>query len=94
MREDDSFLRFSLREMWQNLERLQLTEYLRYVNDWRRVLWVNFLSGIARGFGFAVGFTLLSAAALVMLERFSVRSIPGLESFFDQVLQLLESNLK
>lgn len=94
MHEEDTFLRSALREMWQNMEQLQLTAYLRHVGDWRRVLWVNFWGGVARGFGFAVGFTLLSAAALVMLERFSVRSIPGLESFFDQMLQLVESHLK
>lgn len=94
MRGEDAFLRAALREACQNIERLRLHEYLRYVNDWRRVLWVNFWSGVARGFGFAVGFTLLSAAVLVLLERFSVRSIPGLESFFDQMLQLVESHLK
>ena len=94
MREDDTLLLYRIRELWQNMERLGLTEYLRYINDWRRVLWVNFLSGIARGFGFAVGFTLLSAAALVILQRFAARSIPGLEAFLGEVLRLLENNLK
>lgn len=94
VRDDDTLLHYQLRDLWQNMERLRLTEYMRYVNDWRRVLWVNFLSGIARGFGFAVGFTLLSAMALVALERFSLRSIPGLEAFFDEVLLLLKNNLK
>lgn len=94
VRDDDTLLHYQLRELWQNMERLRLTEYMRYVNDWRRVLWVNFLGGIARGFGFAVGFTLLSAMALVALERFSLRSIPGLEAFFDEVLLLLKNNLK
>lgn len=94
MRDEDTLWRYRLREMWQNMERLHLTEYLRHIGDWRRVLWVNFWGGVARGFGFAVGFTLLSAAALVMLERFSRHSIPGLEQFFDEVLLLLRQNLK
>lgn len=94
VREEDTWLLARLREAVEHIERLQLTDYLRYADNMRRVLWVNFVGGVARGFGFAVGFTLLSAAALVMLERFSMRSSPALERFFDEVLQLLKQNLK
>ena len=94
MREDDAFLLDALRRLCRNMERLRLDEYLRYVGDWRRVLLNNFVGGVARGFGFAIGFTLLSAAVIVLLRRFSVRSTPGLEAFFEQMLQLVEGHLK
>ena len=94
VREDDSLLVSRVRELMDNMERLHLTEYMRYVNDWRRVLFVNFLSGIARGFGFAVGFALLGAAVLVILQRIAARSIPGMEEFLEQVLLLVERNMR
>lgn len=90
MREDDSFVRYKLRELIENMERLHLTEYMRYMNDWRRVLFVNFLAGLARGFGFAVGFTLLGAAVVVFIQRIALRSLPWMSEFFEQVLSLLE----
>ena len=44
-----------------SMERLRLADYVRYVDDRKRLFWTSFFSGVARGVGMAVGFTILGA---------------------------------
>ena len=43
-----------------SMERLRLADYVRYVDDRKRLFWTSFFSGVARGVGMAVGFTILA----------------------------------
>ena len=36
-----------------------LVEYLEYLKSGKRIIWVNFKAGVARGFGVAVGMSLI-----------------------------------
>lgn len=76
-----------------NVEKLRLSEYLQYVSDTRRLIWVNFVSGVARGFGFAVGFSLLGALFIVLLQRMAVDSLPVIGEFLAEVIRIVEKNL-
>lgn len=40
-----------LQEWLEQMEQLRLADYLRYVQDRRKLFWNSFLSGIARGVG-------------------------------------------
>ena len=46
----------------------------------RRMLWLNFLAGLARGFGIAVGLTLVAAAFLSILGRLAALNLPDRKS--------------
>ena len=72
----DRFLIDRIERLAGNVEKLRLSEYLQYVSDTRRLIWVNFVSGVARGFGFAVGFSQLGALFIVLLQRMAVDSLP------------------
>ena len=48
-------------ELSLRIEGLNLAEYLEILRNPKRLLYVNFLGGLARGFGTAIGFTLLGA---------------------------------
>ena len=69
------------------LERMQLTEYLRFVNDRRRFLRVNLWAGIARGLGTAIGFTVLGAVLVVFLQWLVQRNIPLINDFLEDVVR-------
>ena len=49
------------------MERLRLSDYVRYVDDRKRMFWTNFWGGVARGVGMAVGFTILGALLVLLL---------------------------
>lgn len=76
-----------------SLERMQLEEYLRYVCDKRRLFRVNFWSGVARGLGSAVGFTVLGAVVIVILQQIVVENIPVIGGFLAEVVRIVQERL-
>ena len=61
-----------LKRQVRRMEMLKLEEFIAYAGNWKRRLVYDFLSGIARGVGFSVGFTLLGAVILFLLLRNSL----------------------
>lgn len=75
------------------LERMQLAEYLRFVGDGKRFFWVNFWAGVARGLGTAVGFTLLGAVLIVILQQVVAQNIPLIGDFLARVIQVVQERM-
>ena len=48
-------------------ERMNLAQYLAFMSSPRRILWFNFVAGLARGLGFAIGMTVLFGLTLYLL---------------------------
>lgn len=76
-----------------SLERMHLEEYLHYVDNTKKLLWINFLAGIARGLGMAVGFTVLGAVVVVLLQRLVVENVPWIGDFLADVVRVVRDRL-
>ncbi len=76
------------------LERLRLAEYIAYVNDRRRLLRNQFLSGLARGVGMAIGFTVLGAVLVVLLRRLAEQNLPLIGDFLAQIVTIVQRRLE
>ena len=77
----------------QRLELMHLDAFLRYVHDWRKRLFFDFLSGIARGVGFSIGFSVLGALLLYLLRNMALSNLPVIGQFVAQLVRIVESNL-
>jgi len=77
----------------QRMELLHLDAFLRYVHDWKRRLFFDFLSGIARGVGFSIGFSVLGALLLYLLRNMALSNLPVIGQFVAQLVRIVESNL-
>lgn len=73
------------------LERNQLQEYLHLVNNKKKLLLINFLSGLAKGFGTVIGFTILAGLVLYILQN--MISIPIIGDFIADIVEIVQSNL-
>ncbi len=73
------------------LERNQLQEYLHLVNNKKKLLLINFLSGLAKGFGTVIGFTILAAVVLYILQN--MISLPIIGDFIADIIEIVQSNL-
>ncbi len=51
------------------MERSSIEEYIKHVRAPWKVILYSFLGGIARGFGLAVGITLIAAVFIIILTR-------------------------
>ena len=58
-----------IEELSSKLEKMGIAEYVNLMEDPKKILYRNFLVGIARGTGTAIGFTLLGAIAIYILQK-------------------------
>ena len=76
------------------MERLRLADYVRYVDDRKRMFWLNFLGGIARGVGMAVGFTILGALLVLVLQDLARRNLPLIGDALAQIVRVVQRQME
>ncbi len=75
-------------------ERLRLAEYIEYIDNKKRMLFIHFIGGVARGLGMAVGFTILGAIVILMLQDLAARNLPVIGDFLAKIVSMVQDNLK
>lgn len=76
-------------ELSRHLEKFNLAEYLNLLNRPGRYLMLNFLGGLSRGFGIALGFTLLGALVLWALQRLVMLNLPLIGDFIADLVRIV-----
>ena len=76
------------------LERLRLPEYLRYLDDRGRFVRTQFVAGLLRGAGMAIGFTILGAIILLALQRLAQQNLPIIGNFLVQLVEFVQYRLE
>ncbi len=76
----------------QRLDNAGLTEYVKLSQKTGKILWLNFLSGIARGLGFSIGATLVLAVVYKILARIISMNIPYLTDLLQQVMNMAKGS--
>lgn len=75
------------------MEKLGIAEYVEMLNNPRRLLRINFWAGMARGLGMAVGFTLLGALVLYILQKLLVMNVSGIGNFIAEIVNIVQNQL-
>ena len=58
----------------------------------KRFLLKNFLSGIVKGFGISIGFSLFSAVIIYILQRIIRLNIPIISEYITDIVDIVEKN--
>ncbi|MCL6581218.1 MAG: DUF5665 domain-containing protein [Firmicutes bacterium] len=87
-------LAWRLAEYTRHIENLNIAEYVALVRNPKRMFLLNFISGIGRGFGIAVGFTLLGALALGLLRYLVALNLPVIGGFIADLVRIVQDRLK
>ena len=80
-------------ELTQQLEKFNLAEYMNHLNNPRRYLMVNFLGGLFRGLGMALGLTVFGAFTLYVLQRLVVLNLPVIGDFLAEIVRMILTHL-
>ncbi|NLL21059.1 MAG: hypothetical protein GX263_04885 [Firmicutes bacterium] len=83
------FLLKQIAELSYKIEKFNLAEYMNLINNPRRYMMVNFLGGLFRGFGIALGMTILGAFVLYMLQRLVVLNLPVIGDFIAELVRIV-----
>jgi len=82
-----------IEEIARTLEKMNFGDYIEYLNNTGRVIRTNFIAGLARGFGMAVGFTLLGAVTLYFLTRLANKNLPIIGGFIAEIVKIVKQQL-
>ncbi len=77
----------------QEMEKFNIAEYIALLNKPKRYLFVNFMGGIARGLGFAIGATLLAAAVIYFLQRLVMLNLPLIGDLIADLIKIVTQQL-
>ena len=76
------------------LEQMRLREYLQFLGDRKKLMRSHFLGGLARGLGMAVGFTILGAVLVIVLQRLASRNLPVIGDFLAEIVSVVQRRLE
>jgi hypothetical protein len=82
-----------LEELSDRIQRIKNAEYSELVRSPRRMLMINFISGLARGLGIAIGATVLGAIFLILLFQLAQTNIPLIAEFVARIIKIVETYL-
>ncbi|KMT21436.1 DUF5665 domain-containing protein [Clostridium cylindrosporum] len=83
-----------LRAISEHFERARLADYVDLMQKPRRMIILNFLSGAAKGFGLAVGFTILGAVLIYLLQKIVVLNLPVISEVIAEMVKLVQLKLR
>ena len=78
---------------WE-LEKFNIAEYIGLLNNPRRYFMINFVGGVVRGLGFAVGATVLAGLVFYILQRVVMLNLPVIGDFIAELVKIVNQRLK
>lgn len=72
------------------LENSGVAEYVKLQQRTGKILWLNFLSGVARGLGFTIGTTIVLAVAYQIIAKIISMNIPYLTEMLQQFIEMVK----
>ena len=90
--EKNEFIDHKLEVLIRHLESLRIAEYMELLQKPTRLILTNFIAGIARGLGIALGATLVFALMLEFLRRVILLNMPGIGSFVAEIMKFVEAH--
>ena len=83
-------LKKQIEELNKKIENNKIKEYVILMEDTKKLLWKNFIAGIARGLGTGIGVTILGAIILIILRRVVLLNIPVIGKYLKDILDIVE----
>jgi hypothetical protein len=83
-----------IREVDQKLERANLAEFMKLVQNPLRLIFLNFLGGLARGFGIAIGLTIVASLFIVFLTELAKLNLPIIGKYIADLVRIVNQQLK
>ena len=90
--EDLGLIRRYLERLILIIERSRIREYMMLTDSKRRLFLINFFAGLGKGFGQAIGFTLLAGVVLYLLSIWV--DLPVIGAFIAKLMNIVDQYRK
>ncbi|MBW4840919.1 MAG: hypothetical protein KZY74_16125 [Paenibacillaceae bacterium] len=78
----------------RQLEKSRIAEYTELLNRPWRLIWLNLLSGTARGVGVAIGFTFFAATIIYVLQVLGALNLPIIGDYIADIVRIVQRQLE
>jgi hypothetical protein len=75
------------------LDKICIGNFMEKIDTHRTFIKYNFFIGLVRGFGMAVGFTILGAIIIYILQKIVLLNIPVLGDFISDIVRIVQEKL-
>lgn len=87
---DTKLLIGQMEKLVHHLESMRIADYVEMLQRPTRLILLNFVGGISRGLGIAIGATIVFALMLQFLRRLILLNIPGIGSVIADIVHIVE----
>jgi hypothetical protein len=88
------FLTEKLERLSIDMEKANLKEYVDLMDRPWQLIWRNFISGLMRGVGIALGFTFFAATIVYFLQILGALNLPIVGDYIADIVRIVHSQLK
>lgn len=88
---ENSLLQKQIKELSDRLESMRIAEYINLLQKPLRIIYLNFLGGVARGLGIVVGATIIFALLIDILSRLIVLNLPVIGDLIVEIMRIVEA---
>jgi hypothetical protein len=88
------FLSKKLERLSIDMEKAQLSEYVNLMHRPWKLIWLNFISGLFRGIGIALGFTFFAATIIYLLQILGALNLPIVGDYIAEIVRIVQHELK
>ncbi|WP_409341224.1 DUF5665 domain-containing protein [Paenibacillus sp. MBLB4367] len=81
-------------EMANQMERVQIADYVQLLNSPRKIIFTNIIAGISRGVGIAIGFTFFASTILYILQALGALNLPIVGDYIAEVVKYVKAQLE
>ena len=74
------------------MEKTRIAEYVQYLDRPWKLIWTNFLIGIARGLGSTIGLAVVIAVLVFFLQNLLMLNLPIISDFIADFILMVQEN--
>jgi hypothetical protein len=78
----------------QQMEKSRIAQYTELLHSPWRLIWLNVLSGTARGVGIALGFTFFAATIIYVLQVLGALNLPIIGDYIADIVRIVQHQLE
>jgi hypothetical protein len=80
-------------KMAKEMEHTTIADYIQLLNSPRKLIWTNFVAGLSRGVGLAIGFTIIASTIVVVLKMLISFNLPFVGQFIAEIVKHVQYQL-
>ncbi|MBE6111964.1 MAG: hypothetical protein E7195_02935 [Peptococcaceae bacterium] len=79
-------------ELTRTMEKTRIAEYVDYLEHPFRLIWTNFLIGVARGLGGTIGLALVIGVLVFIVQELIMLNLPVISDFIADFILMIQDN--